>query len=436
MLLHFPDERSPHGQTTDRGARQASRTHSQAYERGPRGVGDPERTVRRNCGRLRAGAQGVRGVGPAAAVAESAETRGIGGHEHSHPAAAGSSWTRERERRAAVRACPCPYSCAGPVGDADAARCRFWRLVIASVRLRALGTGAVLCVTDPAVLPLARRELVRELRKVDLLASRFRKDSELTALNRRAGETVHVSRRLFDAVALAIDVARRTGGLVDPTVGRALRLAGYDRTFTAIRVRDGSFLAVSHRSPGWENVQLNAERLAIRVPAGVELDLGATAKAAVADAAVATLHRITGGGVLVSLGGDIAVAGPAPVGGWPIRISDHSEAPLGSAGPIVAVAGGGLATSGVAARCWPVRGGTRHHIIDPRTGSSAVTPWRTVTVTGVTCVDANAASTAAVILGTDALAWLGLRGFSARLLRHDGSAVFVGDWPRGEAQAA
>ncbi len=178
------------------------------------------------------------------------------------------------------------------------------------------------------------------------------------------------------------------------------------------------------------------ERLEIRVPAGVELDLGATAKAAAADAAAAAVHRITGSGVLVSLGGDVAVAGVAPAEGWPIRIADQHDAPLASEGPVVAVRGGGLATSGVAARRWPVSGGERHHIIDPRTGSSAVTPWRTVSVTGATCVDANAASTAAVVLGADAPAWLGLRGLSARLVRHDGSVVFVGDWPRIEAQAA
>jgi thiamine biosynthesis lipoprotein len=308
--------------------------------------------------------------------------------------------------------------------------------VIASARLRALGTRAVLCVTDPPALPRARRELVRQLRDVDLLASRFRKDSELTSLNCRAGEPVRVSPWLFHAVALAVEVARGTGGLVDPTVGRALRLAGYDRTFVAVRARDGSFLAVSHRSPGWGSIELDRERLEIRVPVGVELDLGATAKAATADAAAAAIHQITGCGVLVSLGGDVAVAGPVPNGGWPIRISDHHDAPLGSAGPVVAVHGGGLATSGIAARSWRVRGGERHHIIDPRTGSSAVTPWRTVSVAGATCVDANAASTAAVVLGADAPAWLGLRGLSARLSRHDGSVVYIGEWPRAEAAAA
>lgn len=308
--------------------------------------------------------------------------------------------------------------------------------MIATARLRALGTGAVVCVTDPATLPDARRELVRLLREVDLLASRFRTDSELTALNRRAGERVRVSRRLFEAVALAVDVARRTGGLVDPTVGRALRLAGYDRTFVAVRGRDGSFVAVSHRSPGWTSIQLDPERLEISVPAGVELDLGATAKAAAADAIAAAVHAKTGSGVLVSLGGDVAVAGPMPGGGWPIRLADRHDAPLDSEGPVVAVHCGGLATSGVAARRWHVSGGERHHLIDPRTGGSAITPWRTVTVTGATCLDANAASTAAVVLGADALAWLGLRGLSARLVRHDGSVELVGDWPRPEALAA
>jgi FAD:protein FMN transferase len=308
--------------------------------------------------------------------------------------------------------------------------------VIASARLRALGTSAVLCTTDPAALPRARREFVRELREVDLLASRFRQDSELTALNRRAGEPVGVSRRLFDAVALAVDVAGRTGGLVDPTVGRALCLAGYDRTFVAVRARDGSFLAVSHCSPGWRSIRLDPQRLEVRVPAGVELDLGATAKAAAADFAAAAVHRLTGSGVLVSLGGDLAVAGVAPAEGWPIRIADQHDAPLASEGPVVAVHAGGLATSGVAARRWPVNGGERHHIIDPRIGGSAVTPWRTVSVTGATCIDANAASTAAVVLGSDAPAWLGLHGLSARLVRHDDSVVFVGDWPRIEAQAA
>jgi thiamine biosynthesis lipoprotein len=305
--------------------------------------------------------------------------------------------------------------------------------VIASARLRALGTSAVLCVTDPAALPRARRELVRELRAVDLLASRFRNDSELTALNSRAGERVRVSRRLFEAVALALDVARRTGGLVDPTVGRALRLAGYDRTFIVVRARDGSFLAVSHRSPGWGSVRLDSERLEILVPAGVELDLGATAKALAADRSARAAAAAAETGVLVSLGGDVAVAGPAPAGGWPVRIADDQAAPLDAPGPTVAISAGGLATSGTAVRHWLGSGIRLHHIVDPRTGRPAVTSWRTVTVAAASCVAANVASTAAVVLGEEATAWLTERGHAARLVRTTGAVELAGQWPEDSA---
>lgn len=434
-MLDLFYERSPRGPTAGCGSRRARCEDAQAHRRCGDGVGGSQRRLRRDRGRLRAGTQAANGHDrhdrAAHGVDEAVAGRRVRPHEHGDPAAAAASRPGEPQRRSA-----CAYLRAGSRSDAGTSRRRLRGLVIATARLRALGTGAVLCVTDPEALRDARRELVRELREVDLLASRFRDDSELTALNRRAGEYVRVSRRLFDAVALAVEVARRTGGLVDPTVGRALRLAGYDRTFTAVRARDGSFVAVSHRSPGWVSVRLDPERREIRVPVGVELDLGATAKAAAADAVAAAAHRATGAGVLVSLGGDVAVAGQVPAGGWPIRIADDHDAPLASAGPVVAVSEGGLATSGVAARRWRVRDGERHHIVDPRTGSSAITPWRTVTVTGATCVDANAASTAAVVLGADAPAWLALRGLSARLVRHDGSVVCTGDWPRTEAEAA
>ena len=431
MLLHLPCERSAWNQAPDGGSRCTRHAYSRAHRRHPHGVGGPERCVRRDRRRLSAGTQAVsRDVVARDEDVDQSADRGALGLGDS--AAACCSRTGESRFRVAA----CTHTGACTLADAVAARGRFGQLVSASARLRALGTSAVLCVTDPAALPRARRELVRELRAVDLLASRFRNDSELTALNSRAGEPIRVSRRLFEAVALAVDVAQRTGGLVDPTVGRALRLAGYDRTFVAVRARDGSFLAVSYRSPGWGSVRLDRERLEIGVPAGLELDLGATAKAATADAVAASIHTITGSGVLVSLGGDVAVAGPAPAAGWPIRLADHHDAALGSEGPVVAIHKGGLATSGVSARRWHVRDGERHHIIDPRTGTSAITPWRTVTVTGATCVDANAASTAALVLGADAPAWLGLRGFSARLVRHDGSVAFVGDWPRIRAAAA
>ena len=299
-----------------------------------------------------------------------------------------------------------------------------------SAALRSLGTSAVVVVAEPGALPAARRELLRELDAIDLACSRFRPDSELVALNAAAGSAVRVSPLLFEAVEVALRVARATGGLVDPTVGRALRLSGYDRTFELVRSRDGeTFRPRFELVRGWRTVDLERSRRLIRVPRGVELDLGATAKALAADRAALAASRAAGTGVLISLGGDVAVAGPAPAPGWPVRIAEDHAAPLDAPGPTVSIRSGGLATSGTAVRRWRAAGAELHHIVDPRTGRPAETPWTAVTVAAASCVDANAASTAAVVLGDTAPRWLAERRLPARLQGEDGSVVCVGGWP-------
>jgi thiamine biosynthesis lipoprotein len=140
--------------------------------------------------------------------------------------------------------------------------------------------------------------------------------------------------------------------------------------------------------------------------------------------------------VLVSLGGDVAVAGEALPRGWPIRVADDHAAPLDTPGPTIALPAGGLATSGLAVRRWHTAAGELHHIVDPRTGHPAVTPWRTATVVARSCVEANAASTAAIVLGEAAPAWLEARRLPARLVGVDGSVALVGGWPTDEADAA
>ena len=161
-----------------------------------------------------------------------------------------------------------------------------------------------------------------------------------------------------------------TGGLVNPTVGRSLRLAGYDRTFIRVRLRDGRLVEPSFEAaPSLREVELDADRRTVRVATGVELDFGATAKALAADSIAAAAGDLTGAGILVSLGGDISVAGTAPPGGWAIRIADDHAALLDAPGPTVALtAGGPSATSSTAVRRWVTAEGELHHIIDPRTG--------------------------------------------------------------------
>lgn len=240
-----------------------------------------------------------------------------------------------------------------------------------------------------------------------------------------------VSEGLAEVVAVALAAARFTDGLVDPTVGQALVALGYDRDFASLGEREGPDAEPTGPAPGFEGVSLEGRIL--RLAAGVLLDLGATAKGLGADrAALAALAACEQpGGVLVSLGGDLAVAGEPPVGGWAVRVSESTETGS-SPSQVIRLAGGGLATSTTTMRRWRHAGGVAHHIVDPRTGRPADGPWRTATVAAATCAEANAASTAALIAGAGAVGWLESVGLPACLVALDGSTHLLGSWPEGD----
>ena len=304
-----------------------------------------------------------------------------------------------------------------------------------SASFPALGTTATVIVARERGLDLARGLLARELAAIDGACSRFRRDSELERANARAGERIRIGPLLAEAVRVALDAAAATGGIVTPAIGAAVAAAGYDRTFRLVRARASwTIRAVRPDAEAWRAVEIDVDAGTLLVPSGVALDLGATAKALAADRAAATIARCVGP-VLVSLGGDIAVAGDPPPGGWVVRIADDHRASLDSAGPTVAIARGGLATSSTTVRRWRTDRGDAHHVIDPRTGRPAATPWRTVSVTAASCVDANAGALAALVLGDAAPAWLAARAVHARLVADDGAVVRVGAWP-ADAEAA
>jgi thiamine biosynthesis lipoprotein ApbE len=309
----------------------------------------------------------------------------------------------------------------------------------------ALGTTAVLALTDERLLRSARAIVEQELARIDRACSRFRADSELSRLNARAGEWVRVDPLLVDATELGLRAARITGGDVDPTLGVALELLGYDRDWgllesasasasAAHRMKDPSMPGVRATArPGWRAVRLDRARSSVRLPHGVKLDLGATAKAWAADRASRAAHEATGVGVLVSLGGDLSTCGQAPAGGWSIHVTDNHRAPASAPGQRIAIQGGGLATSSVTVRRWRHEGGAVHHIVDPSSGAPTNGPWRTVSVAAIDCADANIASTAALVRGESASEWLEGLGLPARLVRHDGTVVTAGSWPAEEA---
>lgn len=294
------------------------------------------------------------------------------------------------------------------------------------------GMTGRLVVTDARRMETARRVLETEITAMGTACDRFRADSELSRVNAAEGTAVRVSALFAETLGHALRVAEATGGMVDPTVGGVLISAGYDRCFAKV----GDPVETAHATPrpvaGWPVVELTDQM--VRVPRGVTLDLGATAKAFAADRAASRAASATGCGVLVGLGGDIAVRGPAPQGGWRIRVSDDHRGGPGEPGETVAINHGGLATSSLTVRRWRSGGRWLHHIIDPVTGAPAGSHWRTVSVAAASCLDANAASTAAMVKGRGADDWLAERALPARLVRLDGTVRAVAGWPSAEPE--
>ena len=253
---------------------------------------------------------------------------------------------------------------------------------------QAMGVGVVVGGATRAEL-----EAVQELfDRLDRTFSRFRADSELNVVNEGSAEFVGVSPVFARALVLALDAARRTDGLVDPTLGAAIEAAGYDRDFAELPADAPPPGPAVHGS--WRHVRV-AGRLVFRYP-GTKLDLNCVVKGLAVDAALGLLA----GEGFVAAGGDVVVRGSADVG-FP-------------GGGSLALKNGGLATSGTTRRRW-VRGGElQHHLIDPRTGRPSTSRWSEVTVAAASCLEADVAAKAAFLLSDDGPEWLDERGLAGR----------------------
>jgi thiamine biosynthesis lipoprotein len=289
-------------------------------------------------------------------------------------------------------------------------------------------TTARVVVTDPDTIGAAEHRVRTVLNAVDGAASRFRTDSEIQRLYQAGGGVFTISPLLAELVRTALAADEFTGGAVDPTMGTAMLAAGYDRDFADLGIRyTFKDQTVSVRPRSARRVEL--EGCELTLPAGVLLDLGATAKAWAADRSARLVAEAFGTGALVGLGGDIATAGPAPDGGWRVRVQDGPDDPQCT----VAFPHGAVATSSTISRTWHHSGHSMHHILDPYTGLPARPVWRTATVFAGNCVTANTASTAALVKGDAALRWLREHRLAARLVRADRTVVTVGGWPAQEA---
>lgn len=293
---------------------------------------------------------------------------------------------------------------------------------------RAIGTINAVLVTRDEVLDEAVGLAQRHLADLDRAASRFRADSEVSRLaarsaiaadEGRSGAALVGSPLFLDYLAAARHAARISDGLVDFTVGSALVAAGYDAELDVVRARPrhrtdlAGHPGAEPRVPGWLSVHVDPATGRVETPAGTVIDLGASAKAHAADTIAHMLAQRLPGGFLVNLGGDIATSGDLPDGGWRVGV----EAADGTVRQVVALTGQALTTSSTQLRTWATAHGQAHHIIDPRTGAIAPVVWAHVSCVGATALEANTASTAALVLVEDAPAWLTRHGIPARLDR-------------------
>ncbi len=310
------------------------------------------------------------------------------------------------------------------------------------ITFRAMGTE-ILVVID-AEPQRARKGLAwaqAHFLELERRLSRFRPESELSALNRRAGTSVRVSQPLYDALTAGIRAAHRSNGLVTPTLLNEVTAAGYGCSYDLLADRlpapvakpvasgNRPALAIERGRSDWQQIRFNPEQRRIWLPAGVQIDLGGIAKGWAADLITRRLADI--GPSLVDAGGDIAISGLLRDGTtWPIGVANPLEA--GQSLGLLELARGGVATSGRDRRRWMRDGVMQHHIIDPRSGQPAITDVLAATVIAPHAQQAEVATKMALILGTQAgIAWLDARPQLAGLLiREDGQVLLSKRMPR------
>ena len=257
------------------------------------------------------------------------------------------------------------------------------------------------------------------IRNAEDALSRFRPTSELSRLNAVGGRQP-VSDLLWQVLQAALDAARLTAGLFDPTILPALQAAGYDRSFRELPAFASARAGLPPTAGHWDAITTDEATRTVTLPQGVTLDLGGIAKGWLADAVVQRLGAY--GPCLADLGGDIAArSAPADQPGWAVGIADplHPDQDL----VVLALRDAAIATSGRDYRVWngPL-GESRHHIIDPRTSRPAVTDALSVSVVAPSAAEAEALAKVALLLGAgEGAAYLEERGVDGLVVAADGT---------------
>jgi thiamine biosynthesis lipoprotein len=282
--------------------------------------------------------------------------------------------------------------------------------------------------TITVILPASRFEesapLIEHLfARWEQTLTRFHADSELSCLNQHAGAFTVVSPLLFAVLSTAVAAAAATDGVYDPTLLKQLKQAGYDRSFELLPIYQPH--SPTHATPGgaWRDITLDAATRCVYVPPEAQIDLGGIAKGMAVDAALESLRERGITSALVNAGGDLGAVGlPPDLDHWPVAIP---------AGVTIELYQGAMATSGQTHRHWHQGEQIRHHLIDPRTGTSAQSSIQTATVVADRCVQAEVAAKVVFILGVaDGMSFLKRHRMEGMVMLDNGACEMTGDWPR------
>ena len=303
---------------------------------------------------------------------------------------------------------------------------------------RAMNTGIGVWIwsPDPERTPMIRagiRWAEDFFASVEAELSRFRSTSALSRLNRAAGHGPQViSPMLWTVLVAAIDAAHESGGIYDPTVLHSLERAGYDRSFEAIEERghtEGTDSQPLRAFGAWQRIRMDVAARSVDLPDELALDLGGIAKGWTADRVALVLASL--GPVLVDAGGDLRVVGTVDGEPWPIGVQEPFTPDRDRA--LVRLRCGALATSSIGGRRWQRGDRILHHVIDPRTGTSADSDLYAVTVHAPDAMTADVAAKVVLVLGSGAgAAYVLKRELCALLTTTDGREVVVGDFPQQE----
>lgn len=292
-----------------------------------------------------------------------------------------------------------------------------------SLEFRAMSTNVLLAAEGHDWAVKGLNETRAFIEDCEYRFSRFLSESELSQLNRSSGVWVTVSDDLMDLLIRSLDFYEETRGLFDPSILADLKRVGYDKSMDEIRVRGVSPLPASIRTsrPAFNEISFDPVGRRVRLPHGMEVDLGGIAKGWIVEKAAALLSEYAAV-CAVSAGGDICFDGePSDGSRWRVEIEDPRKDDETIA--VLHVGSGAVATSSISKRAWIQDGEHRHHLIDPRTGEPAKTDWLSVTVVAPQIVLAEVYAKAILIGGA---------GEAGRLCAQKPEIAFIAVYKNGE----